>query len=65
MEGADRVGRQLRGDNECPVSGVTKSGRVWSKMPESDAGSVPSNRALRPQFRAVGTNTKTCKEASK
>ena len=31
---------QLRGDKECPFSGVTKSGRVWSKVPESDAGSV-------------------------
>ena len=25
---------------ECPFSGVTKSGRVWSKVPESDARSV-------------------------
>ena len=25
-EGADRVGGQLRGDIECPFSGVTKSG---------------------------------------
>ena len=36
-EGADRVGGQLRGDKECPFSGVTKSGRVWRKVPESDA----------------------------
>ena len=28
-EGADRVGGQLRGDKECPFSGVTNSGRVW------------------------------------
>ena len=35
-EGADRVGGQLRGDEECPFSGVTKSGRVWRKVPESD-----------------------------
>ena len=28
-EGADRIGGQLRGDKECPFSGVTKSGRVW------------------------------------
>ena len=42
-EGADRVGGQLRGDKECPFSGVTKSGRVWRKVPESDARSlVPS-----------------------
>ena len=39
-EGADRVGGQLRGDKECPFSGVTKSGRVWRKVPESGAGSV-------------------------
>ena len=39
-EGADRVGGQLRGDEECPFSGVTKSGKVWRKVPESDAGSV-------------------------
>ena len=35
-ESADRVG----GDKECPFSGVTKSGRVWRKVPESDVGSV-------------------------
>ena len=40
-EGADRVGGQLRGDEECPFSGVTKSGRVWRKVPESDARRVP------------------------
>ena len=39
-EGADRVGGQLRGDKECPFSGVTKSGRVWRKVLESDARSV-------------------------
>ena len=27
-------------DEECPFSGVTKSGRVWRKVPESDARSV-------------------------
>ena len=37
-EGADgRVAGQLRGD---PFSGVTKSGRVWRKVPESDTRSV-------------------------
>ena len=38
----DRVGGQLRGDKEYPrpFSGVTKSGRVWRKVPESDARSV-------------------------
>ena len=39
-EGADRVAGQMRGDKECPFSGVTKSGRVWRKVPESDAWSV-------------------------
>ena len=39
LEGADRVGGQLSGD-ECPFSGVTKSGRVWKNLPESDARSV-------------------------
>ena len=27
-------------DKECPFSGVTKSGRVWRKVPESDARGV-------------------------
>ena len=40
-EDADRVGGQLRGDKECPFSGVTKSGGVWRKVPESNARSVP------------------------
>ena len=39
-EGADRLGGQLRGDEECPFSGVTKSGRVLRKTPESDARSL-------------------------
>ena len=39
-EGADCVGGQLRGYKECPFSGVTKSGRVWRKVPESGAQSV-------------------------
>ena len=46
-EGADRVGGQLRGDKECPFSGVTKSGRVWRKVPESDARSVCDDRSSR------------------
>ena len=37
----DRVAGQLRGDKECPFSGVTKSGRVWRNVPESDVRSVP------------------------
>ena len=43
-DGAGRVAGQLRGDKECPFSGVTKSGRVWRKVPESDARSVPPTR---------------------
>ena len=39
-EGADSIGGQPRGDKECPLSRVTKSGRVWRKVPESDARSV-------------------------
>ena len=42
-EGADRVGGQLHGEKECPFSSVTKSGRVWRKVPESDARSVAWN----------------------
>ena len=34
-EGADSVGGQLRGDKECPFSGVTNSGIAWRKVPES------------------------------
>ena len=43
-EGADSVAGQLRGDKECPFSGVTKSGRVWRKVPESGARSVVQHR---------------------
>ena len=39
-EGADRVGGQMRGDKECPFSGVTNSGRVRRKGPEGDARRV-------------------------
>ena len=45
-EGADRVGGQLRGDKECPFSGVTKHGRVWRKVPESDARSLGQESTL-------------------
>ena len=50
-EGADRVGGQLRGDKECPFSGVTKSGRVWRKVPESGARNVGFTLSLTvPEF---------------
>ena len=45
-ESADRVGGHLRGDKECPCSGVTKSGRVWRKVPESDARIVTRGGAF-------------------
>ena len=48
-EGADRVGGQLRGDKECPFRGVTKSGRVWRMVPESDARSVVLTNPYRPR----------------
>ena len=35
-----RDGGQLREDKECPFRGVTKVGRVWRKVPESDARSL-------------------------
>ena len=34
------VDMQLREDKECPFSGLTSSGRVWRKVPESNARSV-------------------------
>ena len=40
-EGADRIGGQLHRDKECLFSGVTKSGRVWRKVLESDAQTLP------------------------
>ena len=45
-EGADRVGGQLRGDKECPFSGVTNSGTFWWKMQERDAPSVTYSLSL-------------------
>ena len=42
MEGADHIAGQLRRDKEYPFSDVTKSGRVWRKVPESNAQSVTS-----------------------
>ena len=53
-ESADRVGGQLRGDKECPFSGVTNSGRVWRKVPESDAQSVPVRSKYSTLFQTVG-----------
>ena len=58
-EGADRVGGQLRGDKERPFSGVTKSGRVWRKVPESDARSVIRTQTFR---RALTAPADSCAE---
>ena len=33
---------------ECPFSGVTKSGRVWRRVQESDARSVSNHCKTRP-----------------
>ena len=46
-EGTDRIAGQLRGDKECPISGVTKSGRVWRKVSESDVQSVSDSLTSR------------------
>jgi len=38
--GANSVGGQLHGAKECPFSDVTKSGRVWRRVPENNTWSV-------------------------
>ena len=48
----------MRGDKECPFSGITKSGRVWRQVPESGAGSVASTRGMEQsnaELRSVST----------
>ena len=45
-KGAVHVGGQLCGDKECPFSGITKSGRVWRKVPESKAWSVGTGLSI-------------------
>ena len=50
-EGADSFGGQLRGGKRsAPFSGVTKSGRVWRKVPENDAGSVGLTKPIVHRF---------------
>ena len=61
MEGADRVAGQLRGDKECPFNGVTKSGRFWRKVPESDARSVIQGRV---EITAAAVKGKKSREVS-
>ena len=53
LEGADRTGRQLRRDKECPLRGVTSSGRVWRKESVSNAWSLALCRPYR--CRVVGS----------
>ena len=53
-EDADHAAGQLRGDNEYPFSGVTKSGRVWRKVPENDARSVGANKFAEATQRQSG-----------
>ena len=50
------IGGQLHGDKECPFSGVTNSGRVWRKVPDSDAQSVnrPLSRTRQPCLQCQG-----------
>ena len=50
-EGAECVAEQLRGDKEYPFSGVTKSGRVWRKVPESGARSVGTDKTVEATLR--------------
>ena len=49
LEGTDIIGGQLRGDKECPFSGVTSSGRFFGgrKVWESNAQSVEINKVLK------------------
>ena len=56
LECADRVAGQLRGDKECPFSGVTRSDRVWRKVPESDARSVRVHRRGQRPPKGLGTD---------
>ena len=44
---SDHVAGQLRGDKECPFSGVTTFGRVWRNVPEIDARSLTLSSNLR------------------
>ena len=41
FRGCWRIGGQLRRSKECPFSGITKSGSVWRKIPESKAQCPP------------------------
>ena len=57
LEGANCVCGQLCRDKECPFSSVTKSGRVWRKVPESDAQTVTYNLSLSPSLSLTHTLT--------
>ena len=49
-------GGQLRGDKECSFSGVTKSGRIWRKVPESEARSVQATLTRTPTTAITSSN---------
>ena len=55
-EGADSVCGQMPGDKGCIMSGVTSSGRIWRKAPESDAWSVPSPHTSSLAFLHLSSN---------
>ena len=57
-EGADRVAGQLHGDKECPFNGVSKSGRVWRKVPESGARSVNEAQSARAESTHKGVTVR-------
>ena len=65
-EGADCVCWQVRGDKECPFSGVTISGRVWRMVPETDVRSVhwlmPSRGTLWKSQKWQENNTKSAND---
>ena len=46
-EGAESVDGHLRGDKKRPFSGVTNSGRVWKKVPETMVGVCIHRRLYR------------------
>ena len=62
-EGADRVGGQQRGDEECPFSGATKSGRGWRKVPESGARSVFTELSLSLSLGLCSTAASVARDA--
>ena len=56
------IGGQLRGGKECPFSGVTKSGRIWRKVPKSDARSLEEGAEMRCSEFGLEGAEKRCSE---